>query len=301
MYAAPSLAYHQNRPFHREKNEAENIARTRKVVKNGEEVDENLYGFEDGKTYIWEVEESLNEILEEGKGERNIASCKYSQSESNTEGWHDPVINPQINKYEFSGTVSPKSSAFGNTRASGVRFHHGIDIFAIPITTPVYACLDSKYISRGAISMTLEIIETKALINQMNAVDYTLQYPEHKEYKAGKKKASVNKVPKGEEATFSLKETDVVQFKYIHLDTMKDTKDIEDENGIVKAGTVIGYAGVEGANGTHAPHLHLEVYNTTVESNYILNPALFIKLQSFNDNEQDNAKKKWLDKANRKK
>jgi len=208
--------------------------------------------------------------------------------------WHDPVLNPQINKYEFSGTVSPKSSCFGNTRSSGSRFHHGLDIFAVPKTTKVYACLDSKFISASGSTVTLEIINTRELITQKNLVNYTIQYPKDKEYLAGMKKPSVNNVPKGEEKEFILRETDTIQFRYIHLDSWVDEIKKMKVGEIVKAGSHIAYAGVKGgAEGTHAPHLHLEILNITAGTGFILNPALFINLHSFDNKEQDGANKSW--------
>ncbi|MDR1347073.1 MAG: peptidoglycan DD-metalloendopeptidase family protein, partial [Prevotellaceae bacterium] len=214
--------------------------------------------------------------------------------------WHDPVENPQINKYEYYGSIKPQSACFGNTRKDKTRFHAGIDLFAIPETTKVYACLDCKFVSFGSCSIILEIIDTKQLIEQKNKINYELQYAKEKEFEAG---ISMEKYT-GKEAEFILKETDKIYLFYTHLYQQLTKKEIVDENGIVKAGTHIGYAGVEGnADKTKAPHLHFEVRNMTMKSNgtYRLNPALFIKLNDYNNNnEQENAQKQeWRDKAHK--
>ena len=55
-----------------------------------------------------------------------------------TEGWHEPVDNPQITMYMQSGGYWPKYASFGltrkQTRASGV--HQGLDLFAMAICLP---------------------------------------------------------------------------------------------------------------------------------------------------------------------
>ena len=233
----------------------------------------------------------------------NVKNCLWRKTAStSSEGWHDPVDNPQINKYEFSGQISPKSACFGNVRKGGIRFHSGLDLFAVPETTKVYACLDCKFISLGSCSITLEIINTKLLIEQMNKVGYTFQYKKDNEYLAGISTPKEGKYT-GKEAKFVLRETDKIYLFYTHLHTKLDKSTIVYKDKIVRAGTLIGYAGVEGnADGTRAPHLHLGIKNMTENAtgSYYINPALFINLHSYENKEQDEAQEKlWRDKAHK--
>jgi hypothetical protein len=298
VYAAPSLAYHQNPSFMKEKGESNSKVEVERV-KDGKKVKEMMAGFKDGKTYVWEIEEAIKETYQKGLLNKFRGKCELGYEDSDADGWHDPVHNPQINKYEYHGYIKPQSACFGNVRNEGNRFHAGIDLFAIPEITKVYACLDCKFVSSGSCSITLEVIDTKELIEQMNQVKYVLAYVADKEYKAG----IANGNHTGKEKEFILNEKDKVYFFYTHLYQQLSKEKIVDENGIVKAGTHIGYTGVEGnADKTHAPHLHFEVRNITINTNgnYKLNPAKFIELNNFDTKEQDDAsKKEWRDKAHK--
>lgn len=94
-----------------------------------------------------------------------------------------------------------------------------------------------------------------------------------------------------------LKETDNVYFIYMHLQSVFFTEKDGIKKTEVDAGTPLGYAGVSGsiANKGHAPHLHLEI--ATVLDAYKkdegvrTNPARFVKLNSYNTKEQDEAVK----------
>lgn len=219
--------------------------------------------------------------------------------------WHDPVLNPQINKYQDIGEINPHKACFGNTRVhadKGKRFHSGLDIFAIPEITPVYAPLDCEYVDTlYTSSITLKIIDNKELIAQMNRVNYQRQFINEGEYLAGKTKSK----KKGEKVDeFILGETDIIHLVYHHIFKKLSRSEVE-KDGIVKAGTLVGYAGVEGnADGIRSPHLHLDVINKSVDSIYgtncyRLNPALFVKLNTYSRQQDEAAKTSWRDKANK--
>lgn len=257
-------------------------------------------GNNDGKIQKKELIKRYYDKYREGKQYVNIFTCEDDfqlTNSNNSNGWHDPVTNPQINRYNYGGAIKPSSACFGNTRNSGARFHTGADLFAIPEITKVYACLDCKLVSFGTSTINLEIIDTKQLIDQMKSVNYNLIYDN--EYLAGISTPNVKKFT-GKESKFILKETDRIKLRYVHLHTKFPKKQIVDNNGIIKAGTAIGYAGVEGnADMTKAPHLHFEVVNISA-GNILLNPLLFIKLHSFKTKEQNEAKEKeWRDKAHK--
>lgn len=49
--------------------------------------------------------------------------------------WHDPIKNPQINKYSFNGHTKPWNAVFGDVRkGNNSIYHSGIDLFALPGT-----------------------------------------------------------------------------------------------------------------------------------------------------------------------
>jgi len=257
------------------------------------------------QNYYHQLKIAKETMLNKSIGDAAVKIGVQMEKEDSSTGWHDPVLNPQINNYGFSGAASPKSACFGNTRIEvtdgSIRFHSGLDLFGIPEITPVYACLDCKYVNAGGSghTITLEVINTKELIAQMKQVGYQRRFVADKEYLAGRTLPKY----KGEESEFILRETDKIRLVYIHLFKVLGEREIVNKDGIVEAGTIIGYVGVEGnADGTKAPHLHLDVKNITVKSDgsYRLNPALFIKLNPHDTKEQEEAsKKQWRDKAHK--
>jgi hypothetical protein len=153
--------------------------------------------------------------------------------------------------------------------------------FAIPGKDKVYACLKGnihqvKYSSSAGWIVRIKIQNVKDLLEQEKKVNYQLQYTD-------------------EIKGIDIKETDDVYFIYMHLQSVFFTKEDADNKKEVDAGIALGYAGVSGsiANGGHAPHLHLEIATVldaygTGETNRT-NPARFIKLNSYNTKDQDDA------------
>jgi len=203
-----------------------------------------------------------------------------------TPKWFEPVANPQINKFNSNGAVSPRSATFGDTRRStdGTRrFHSGLDLFALP-GTKVYACLDGTIVgynsninSSAGITLRIKVNNTKEFINRVREVGYKLQFAD-------------------EEMGVDIKETDSVYLIYMHL---KESfyKETDVNKTKVEAGTHIGYSGVTGstATGTRAPHLHFEIA-TVVDAfgrgrSVRTNPARVVELQPYDTIEQDKAAK----------
>ncbi|MGU3373832.1 peptidoglycan DD-metalloendopeptidase family protein [Chryseobacterium sp. M5A1_1a] len=196
--------------------------------------------------------------------------------------WHDPVDNPRRTKYNSSGNIKPVSGAYGDVRDGYTKYHSGLDLFALPfiqdefIGTPVYACLDGEIVestpgNTAGQTIRIKIKNVKDLLDQEKKVNYQLEFK------------------KGEEKGIDIKENDDVYLIYMHLSKRLIHK------GNVTAGTLIGYSGVSGsiANNIPSPHLHLEI--ATVQNAFgtkkakRTNPARFIKLNSYDSKDQDDA------------
>ena len=196
--------------------------------------------------------------------------------------WHDPVDKPRRTKYNSSGNIKPVSGAYGDVRDGYTKYHSGLDLFALPfiqdefIGTPVYACLDGEIVestpgNSAGQTIRIKIKNVKDLLEQEKKINYQLEFK------------------KGEERGIDIKESDDVYLIYMHLSKRLLHK------GDVTAGTLIGYSGVSGsiANKIPSPHLHLEI--ATVQNAYgtgktkRTNPARFIKLNSYDTKDQDDA------------
>lgn len=93
-------------------------------------------------------------------------------------------------------------------------------------------------------------------------------------------------------------EKDSAYLIYMHLQKVFFTAEDADKKVVVKSGTALGFAGVSGtiASGTRAPHLHMEIATVldaygTGETNRT-NPARFVKINSYDTPDQDEASKK---------
>ncbi len=156
--------------------------------------------------------------------------------------WHDPVSNPQLNKYSFSGYVTPHNGSFGKVKTFRKNpLHSGIDIFAVP-GTPVYSCMEGIVVRAssggGGKTVTVKVKSTGNFIKQMNSVNYALVYAD-----------------KGELLGAEVEETDSIYLIYMHLSEFKCKKGDK-----VEAGDLIALAGVTGnATGTRGPHVHFEI------------------------------------------
>ena len=85
--------------------------------------------------------------------------------------WHEPVDNPQINKYNSLGDVRPQSATFGDVRRNTdgtKRFHSGLDLFALP-ETKVYG--DFNIPTRGIFCNNIDSGDSQiknGIINVLN-------------------------------------------------------------------------------------------------------------------------------------
>lgn len=273
-----------------------------KVVKNTKWVRQRAYvqnpAFhkegrnEDGKTYVWEIAEEIEKWY--NKGEANAEStfsCQKKAVETKKEEpsgkWHNPVDNPRLTKYNYSGTIKPSSGTYGWCRRNSngtKKYHSGLDFFAIPGKDKVYSCLKGnihqvRYSSNAGWIVRVKIQNVKDLLEQEKKVNYRTQYAD-------------------ELRGINIKETDEVYFIYMHLDSTIVTEQDAKNKKEVEAGTILGYAGVSGsiASGGKAPHLHLEI--ATVLDAYghgesvRTNPARFVKLNSYDTKDQDEEAKK---------
>ena len=201
----------------------------------------------------------------------------------NNSEWHDPVDNPRRTKYNSKGNIKPINGAYGDVRNNYTKYHSGLDLFALPYIkneyrgTPVYACLSGEVVesvpgNNAGQTIRIKIDNVKDLLKQEKSVNYQLEFA------------------KGEEKGIDIKETDDVYLIYMHL-----SERIVKAKDKVNAGDIIGYSGVSGsiANDIPSPHLHFEI--ATVKNAYgkgksvRTNPARFIRLNSYNTEDQDEA------------
>ncbi|MDR2204869.1 MAG: M23 family metallopeptidase [Flavobacteriaceae bacterium] len=266
-----------------------------KVIKNTKWVRQRAYAQnpvfhkegknEDGKTYVWEIAEEIEKQYERGKASiESSFSCQTDTTEdqNDDEKWHDPVDNPRLTKYNYSGIIKPSSATYGWCRrnsSGSKKYHSGVDFFAIPGKDKVYSCLKGNihqvtYSDSAGWIVRVKIQNVKDLLEQEKKVNYTTRYAD-------------------ELKGIDIKETDSVYLIYMHLDSVVVTKQDATDKKEVKAGTLLGYAGVSGsiASGGKAPHLHLEI--ATVLDAYgkgesvRTNPARFVKLNSYDTKDQD--------------
>ncbi|NJM80343.1 MAG: M23 family metallopeptidase [Flavobacterium sp.] len=105
---------------------------------------------ENGKTYVWEIAEEIENWYKRGENEQHICeqNCPFKDNSviiSNSK-WKDPIDNPEITLFNYYGDYKPEGSSFGLVRNGGTRYHQGLDIFA-PKGTPVKSCLKGKVVS----------------------------------------------------------------------------------------------------------------------------------------------------------
>jgi len=246
---------------------------------------------ENGRTYVWEIAEEIEKWYNRGEANTETTfSCQNSAEpvkvQEQNGNWHDPVDNPRLTKYNYSGNIKPSSGTYGWCRrnANGSKkYHSGFDFFAIPGKDKVYATLKGnihqvRYSATAGWIVRIKIQNVKDLLEQEKKVNYKIQFTD-------------------ELKGINIKETDDVYFIYMHLDSVLVTEADATANKEVDAGTVLGYAGVSGsiASEGRAPHLHLEV--ATVLDAYgkgesvRTNPARFVKLNSYDTKDQDEAAK----------
>lgn len=272
-----------------------------KVIKNTKWVRQKAYQqnpafFKEGKnetgrTYVWEIAEEIEKWYNKGEANAETSfSCQKSAAPAKVEQqsgkWHDPVDNPRLTKYNYGGNVKPSSGTYGWCRRNSngsKKYHSGFDFFAIPGKDKVYATLKGnihqvRYSATAGWIVRVKIQNVKDLLEQEKKVAYKTQFTD-------------------ELKGINIKETDDVYFIYMHLDSVSVTEADANAKKEVDAGTVLGYAGVSGsiASGGRAPHLHLEV--ATVLDAYgkgesvRTNPARFVKLNSYDTKDQDEAAK----------
>lgn len=248
------------------------------------------YGNNDGMVTKAEIKKGIQKYIDKGKiNKATTFSCKVlAKKEDKKESigkWHDPVDNPMRTKYNSYGNIKPVNGAYGDVRNGYTKYHSGLDLFALPYIknefdgTKVYACLDgiveeSVAGNQAGQTIRIKIYNVKDLLEQEKKVNYSLEFK------------------KGEIKGIDIKESDEVYLIYMHL-----SKRYVKKGDKVKSGDVIGLSGVSGsiANNIPSPHLHFEI--TTILNAYgtgktrRTNPARFVKLNSYNTKEQDEAVK----------
>lgn len=247
---------------------------------------------EKGKTYVWEIAEEIQKWYDKGPNNKESTfTCQKttpSKPEKNKSGlWHNPVDNPRLTKYNYSGSVKPASGTYGNSRRKSdgsKKYHSGLDLFAIPGKEKVYSCVKGnihqvRFSPSAGWIVRVKIQNVQDLLDQEKKVNYKTQFVD-------------------ELKGIDIKKSDDVFLIYMHLDSVSVSKEDAASKKEIGAGFILGYAGVSGsiASGGRAPHLHLEI--ATVLDAYgkgpsvRTNPARFVKLNSHDTKDQEDAAKK---------
>jgi hypothetical protein len=270
LYSYPSKEYNDNKSLDEEGN-------YNKKIERGELL----------KRYYSLYKEGENYIRSGGSNQIEAGNEQPSESQESIGVWHDPVDNPRITKYNYYGSVKPASGAYGYARRTSngtKKFHSGFDFFALPGKVNVYACLDGtlqqvRYSDTAGWIVRVKINNVSELLAQEKKVKYKLSFQDE-----------LN----GRDIT----EKDSAYLIYMHLQKVFFTAEDADKKVVVKSGTALGFAGVSGtiASGARAPHLHMEIATVldaygTGETNRT-NPARFVKINSYDTPDQDEASKK---------
>ena len=88
LYSAPSIQYHTNYSFMKEKGEYDNIIGTEII--NGKKIEKR--GFKNGSTYVWEVNEEMQDWYKDNKNEKWSGKCENAEISAET-------IQKSKNKY----------------------------------------------------------------------------------------------------------------------------------------------------------------------------------------------------------
>ncbi len=258
----------------------------------------SIYLFNEFQEFVLKLKEIIknkyNNKLYTYQGKTPIKlEVKYSKD------WHEPLDTMEINIYNYDGNFKPSSAVFGYARLEDNvthKQHQGVDLFAIPKITPVYASVECKVVSSyygesgGNIVIVrvedsmIPMIKSKILNSK-----YNKSYAEFGETDTGY--APFLKFPVRKNSNIVCNDfnydSNIITFRYMHLD-----KVLVKKHDILNAGDIIGYAGVTGdiANNTQAPHLHIEVLSTLQVDAYgmgdRLNPGYLFTYKTFPNNEQ---------------
>ncbi|AXT54706.1 hypothetical protein D1815_02660 [Aquimarina sp. AD1] len=193
-------------------------------------------------------------------------------------GWHDPVDNPISTNYFQNGNagiVAQQWGLFGDdVRREVNRKHSGLDLFATTGSN-IYACVDGTIYNRRwhggyGNTVTIKVKDPKAFL--------TL------------KRQYTHKSTREDESGSDWNENGDIYLFYAHLDSVNEFSFGEE----VKSGQVLGKCGRSGigGDGTHAPHLHFEIFSTYSKpsgTRYCYNPAYYVPYKHFS--EQSEAEK----------
>ena len=202
--------------------------------------------------------------------------------------WHNPIVNPRVTLFSFSGNFGLSIGMFGNikgrqTKKNNKGIHQGIDLFA-PTGTKLYAPLDCEVVSIGNSSsygytITLKVTESSLEILKIRRayLNYSPVYKNKGEIKQG----DFNKEAKS------------YYLFYAHLSKVHVKKGDK-----VVAGQILGLSGTSGnAKGTKAPHLHFEIRDTDNVGRGLahrINPAYYIECKKLYSEFSEDEKQEQL-------
>lgn len=236
-----------------------NIQKIRRMVNGG------LAGWREAKTFF-----------EKGVQVFKVNECSPIKSPFSGK-WHDPVDNPISTNYYQNGNIDNISKIwglFGNeVRREVSRKHTGLDLFA-ETGTNIYACVDGT------------IYKRQWHTGYGNTLTIKVNSPE--EFLTFKRSDYIIKTDREQLEGLDWSENGDIFIFYAHLNSVNEYTIGQD----VKCGDQLGTTGRSGiATGTHAPHLHFEIFCSYVMqtgTKYRINPALFIKYKYYDEqNESD--------------
>ncbi|TQR53274.1 M23 family metallopeptidase [Campylobacter troglodytis] len=192
--------------------------------------------------------------------------------------WHNPLVNPRITLFTYSGKFNPKISMFGYFAKRSAKKHQGVDFFA-KIGTKLYAPLDCEVVNTAFSSSYGQSITLKLTGSDLEILKIRKEYINYQLCYADKDNAQDSEI----KAKDFNEESKEYYLFYAHLSSIinpKSQRELRAGDRLL-AGELIGLSGSSGnAKGTKALHVHFEIRDKDIVGKGLkhrINPLLYIE------------------------